>query len=129
MKIKTVNASIRKTVETPGQWRGVELGAEAEIEPNEDWRSAQAALTKQLQEQMKAIFLPFHQGDQEAPPAQQYDYPQPQDHNPRQPQANGNGQHTDQVCPTHGKARKGRWGMFCPTRLENGDFCKWKEDE
>ena len=67
MKIKTVNASIRKTVETTGQWRGVELGAEAEIEPNEDWRSAQAALTKQLQEQMKAIFLPFHQGEQEAP--------------------------------------------------------------
>lgn len=31
------------------------------------------------------------------------------------------------VCPVHGKAKQGKGGLYCPTKLEDGSWCKWKQ--
>lgn len=38
-------------------------------------------------------------------------------------EAKGNGQ---VVCPEHGKALMGRWGLYCPSKLGDGSWCKWR---
>jgi hypothetical protein len=35
----------------------------------------------------------------------------------------GNGQ---VVCPEHGRALMGKFGLYCPTKLEDDTWCKWR---
>ena len=30
-------------------------------------------------------------------------------------------------CPKHHKSKVGQFGLYCPTKLANGTWCKWKE--
>jgi len=34
----------------------------------------------------------------------------------------------DQVCPTHGVGKPSKYngGLYCPTKLEDGEYCKWR---
>ena len=32
------------------------------------------------------------------------------------------------ACPVHGKARQGKHGLYCPTKLEDGSWCTWKHN-
>lgn len=45
------------------------------------------------------------------------------DLNPAQGRQSGNGQ---VVCPQHGKALMGKYGLYCPTRLPDGGWCNWR---
>ena len=43
------------------------------------------------------------------------------------PPSNGNGRQAanPNACPEHGKANKGRRGLYCPSKLQDGSYCKW----
>ena len=30
------------------------------------------------------------------------------------------------VCPIHGKALLGKYGLYCPSKLEDDTWCKWR---
>jgi hypothetical protein len=30
------------------------------------------------------------------------------------------------VCPEHGRALLGKYGLYCPTKLEDDTWCKWR---
>lgn len=30
------------------------------------------------------------------------------------------------VCPEHGRALMGKYGLYCPSKLEDGSWCKWR---
>ncbi len=32
----------------------------------------------------------------------------------------------EERCPIHRKAKAGQYGVYCPTKLEDGSWCKWK---
>jgi hypothetical protein len=31
-----------------------------------------------------------------------------------------------QRCPQHGKARQGEHGLYCPSKMPDGSWCKWR---
>ena len=63
MKITTISASVRfsKAIQ-PGCYKTIELTAEAEVMPKEDWHEAQSQLYDQLSIQLKALW-PARNGD------------------------------------------------------------------
>jgi hypothetical protein len=56
MNVTNVSANIRYSAEAKGAWRTIELGAEADVTPNEDWHIAQEQLYHQLGQQMKTLW-------------------------------------------------------------------------
>lgn len=57
MKITTISASVRfsKAIQ-PGCYKTIELSAEADVAPRENWHEAQATLYADLGEQLKALW-------------------------------------------------------------------------
>lgn len=39
---------------------------------------------------------------------------------------NGGSSTMGTTCPQHGKAKAGRYGLYCPTKLSEGSWCKWR---
>jgi hypothetical protein len=57
MKVQTITATIRYSQDTgKGAWKVLELGAEATIEPEEDWEEAQSRLYQDLGQQFRRIW-------------------------------------------------------------------------
>ena len=57
MRVTTINATIRYSQDTgKGSWKSLELGAEADLAPNEDWHTAQQELYRQLGERMRVLW-------------------------------------------------------------------------
>ena len=56
MEVDRVKATLRYSAEARGAWRSLEIGAEATVAPDEDWRTAQASLYQQLGQQLRALW-------------------------------------------------------------------------
>jgi hypothetical protein len=57
VKVTTISANLRFSKDIGhGAWKVIEIGAEANIDPREDWQSAQAALYQQLGHQMTTLW-------------------------------------------------------------------------
>ena len=58
MRVTTIKAMLRYSQDTgKGSWKSLEVGAEAELAPNEDWHTAQYGLYRQLGEQMRVLWV------------------------------------------------------------------------
>ena len=57
MKVTTISASVRysRAINT-GEYKTIELSAEAALDPNETWTEAQASLYAELGQQLKALW-------------------------------------------------------------------------
>ena len=68
MKVKTISATVKYSRQLQdGEWKGVEMGAEATIDPGEDRKDAQAALYRELAAQLKELFTNGPQKALQAP--------------------------------------------------------------
>jgi len=57
MKVHTINATVKYSRQLKdGEWKGLEIGAEATIDPGEDRREAHRALYGDLAAQLKELF-------------------------------------------------------------------------
>jgi hypothetical protein len=56
MNVGIVSANIRYAAEAKGGWRTIELGAEADLDPGENWRTAQEQLYHELAQRMKVLW-------------------------------------------------------------------------
>jgi hypothetical protein len=56
MRIDRVTTVLRYSAEAKGCWRTIEIGAEADLDPDEDWQAAQQELYTALTEQLKTIW-------------------------------------------------------------------------
>src|SRR5919106_3215845 len=57
VKVTTISANLRFSKDIGhGAWKVIEIGAEASVDPREDWQSAQTALYQQLSQQMNALW-------------------------------------------------------------------------
>jgi hypothetical protein len=57
MRVTTINATIRYSQDTgKGSWKSLELGAEADLGPNEDWHTGQQELYRQLGARMRVLW-------------------------------------------------------------------------
>jgi hypothetical protein len=56
MQVERINATIRYSQEIQGAWKSLELGAEASLEPDENWTIAQQGLYSLLTGQLKALW-------------------------------------------------------------------------
>jgi hypothetical protein len=80
MKVTTVTATIRYSQDSgKGAWKSLELGAEAQVAPNEDWADVQVRLYDHLAQQFKQIWSKNGNGTHDAPPAPEIPAP-PREH-------------------------------------------------
>ncbi len=132
MQVTSVSVTVRESRESSDGWRTLELGAEAQVFPNEDWREAQQALCEELNRQMDALGIAPSEGTtrevvmQETRPAA------------AKTGRNGNGSRAPKsqaeeevvdatlVCPEHHKAKRGKYGLYCPTKMADGTWCTWQ---
>ena len=57
MKVTTISAALRFSKDIGhGAWKVIEIGAEASVDPREDWQSAQTTLYQQLGQQMTLLW-------------------------------------------------------------------------
>jgi hypothetical protein len=56
MRVDRVTAVLRYSAEAKGAWRTVELGAEATVDPEEDWALAQQGLYTRLTSQLREVW-------------------------------------------------------------------------
>ena len=56
MKVTTVTANIKYSLDTGHGWKAIELGAEATVDTKETWTEAQASLYQQLGCQLRALW-------------------------------------------------------------------------
>lgn len=57
MKVKTISATLKYSRELQdGEWKGIEVGAEASVHDKEDWKDAQKTLYKELAGQLAGLF-------------------------------------------------------------------------
>ena len=124
MKVTTISAAIKYSKQIPGGgWANAEMGAEATLDPGEDWKTAQGLLYLDLKGQVKNLFHTRTGGTEAVIVA-------PNGHNPA---STSPAPETGPTCPEHGKAKpsaKGG-GVYCPTKIgadQNGKpiYCKWE---
>ena len=56
MQVTTVSATIKYSLDTGHGWKAVELGAEATLDPNETWQTAQRELYGELTQQLHTMW-------------------------------------------------------------------------
>ena len=57
MKVTTISANLRFSKDIGhGAWKVIEIGAEASVDPRENWQTAQTALYQQLGQQMTILW-------------------------------------------------------------------------
>jgi hypothetical protein len=56
MKVNQVSVTIKYSKEEHGAWRTIELGAEATIDPEENWEAQQTQLYAQLGQQLRELW-------------------------------------------------------------------------
>ena len=57
MKVTTISAAIRYSKEIGnGAWKSLEIGAEATVEPREDWHDAEARLYAELSTELRTLW-------------------------------------------------------------------------
>ncbi len=57
MKVTTISANLRFSKDIGnGSWKVIEIGADASVDPTENWQTAQAALYQQLGQQMTTLW-------------------------------------------------------------------------
>ncbi len=56
MKVTTVTAAIKYSLDTGNGWKAIELGAEGTIGINDNWQQAQHQLYGELSQQLKALW-------------------------------------------------------------------------
>ncbi|MCL4535435.1 MAG: hypothetical protein M1370_09790 [Bacteroidetes bacterium] len=121
MQVVNVSVTVRESRESGDGWRSLELGAQAQVYPNEDWREAQRALHEALTAQLEAMGA-GRDGQEAVREAQdgngQEDSVQ-EESTPASPEK-------EVACPTHHKAKKGKYGFYCPTKLPDGSWCAWQ---
>jgi hypothetical protein len=77
VKVTTISANLRFSKDIGhGAWKVIEIGAEASVEPREDWQSAQTALCQQLGQQMTVLWNSGNGKPTQEPP--KADLPPPQ---------------------------------------------------
>ena len=133
MKVIRVRSTLARSTQDANGSYSLELSADAVVEDGESDRMVQLALTKELESRLKELFWPLAtqpqgQGQMAFGGAPTGSGAAP-DNNPQPaapaPGPGAQGQEQPK-CPTHGLSRQGRWGLFCPKRLEDGSFCPWK---
>ncbi len=112
MQVVMVSVSIRESKGNGEGWKGLELGAQAQVFPGEDWREAQASLYEALKGQLETLGTNGQDANAQEPNGQARN----------QDSAN----ETGPLCPTHHKAKSGKYGLYCPTRLADGSWCRWR---
>lgn len=119
MHVTTITASIRLSQDTGNGWKSVELGAEATVDPGEDWHEAQLALYTELTTELRQVW----RGAREAlPPSAPDKQPAPrQAQTPPEPPAK------DHWCEEHQteyKRREGNGRVWYSHRVGfNGPWC------
>jgi len=57
MKVNTITATLKYSRELQdGEWKGIEVGAEASVNSKEDWKDAQKTLYEELAGQLLTLF-------------------------------------------------------------------------
>lgn len=57
MKVNSISATLKYSRQLQdGEWKGLEVGAEASVNDEEDWREAQKTLYRELGEQLVCLF-------------------------------------------------------------------------
>ena len=110
MKVNTISATLKYSRQLQdGEWKGIEVSAEASVEPGENWKKAQAILYEELAGQLASL---FNHNSQKAP---QKPSEEPTD---------------STFCPIHGvrMKRRGKGGqVWYSHRLNDGTWCKGKK--
>ena len=108
MKVTTIKAAIRYSRQLPdGSWKTVELGAEATVD------GPPSASQMELYQTLKAQMHTLWNNSTPEPTTPELPVPQPTAEQP--------------ICPDHHDAREStkHAGLYCPTRNEDGTFCRW----
>ena len=57
MKVNTISATLKYSRQLQdGEWKGIEVGAEASVNSKEDWKAAQKTLYEELAGQLATLF-------------------------------------------------------------------------
>jgi hypothetical protein len=108
VKVTTISANLRFSKDIGhGAWKVIEIGAEASVEPREDWQTAQTTLYQQLGQQMTVLW--------NNPKSAQ------ESHNPETPAPK-----VDHWCEAHQtefKRRNGKNGVFYSHKGPDGNWC------
>jgi hypothetical protein len=56
MEVTRISATLRHSKEIGGSWKSLEIGAEATVDPREDWMKATAYLYSQLAQQFRQLW-------------------------------------------------------------------------
>lgn len=128
MQVVSVSVTVRESKGNGEGWRSLELGAQAQVFPSEDWREAQQVLHGALTHQIELM-----RANREGQDGHDVANDDASDN------GNGNGHQEHEqveyaqvndekevVCPTHHKAKKGKYGFYCPTKMADGTWCSWR---
>ncbi len=128
MQVVSVSVRVRESKESGDGWRSLELAAEAQVYPTEDWREAQQSLYEELHGQLDALGVPRAEAGSEASQALPIEGGNHETarREPREPESAGEARDGEVVCPTHHKAKRGKYGFYCPTKLSDGSWCAWQ---
>ncbi len=78
MKVTTISANLRFSKDIGhGAWKVIEIGAEASLEPREDWQNAQTTLYQQLGQQMTVLWNNGNSKSAQEPPKPETPAPKP----------------------------------------------------
>jgi hypothetical protein len=78
VKVTTISANLRFSKDIGhGAWKVIEIGAEASVDPREDWQTAQTALYQQLGHQMTVLWNNGNGKPAQEPPTPETPTPKP----------------------------------------------------
>ena len=132
MKVTNIKATIKCSREiTPGTWRHVELGAEAQVEQSDFWQEALELLHHDLTDELRAAWGTNKPHDAAAPaPPSPAVPPPPAPATPSTQAAPAPPPDLEPpTCPTHATSRPSTkyLGWYCPAQdPDDGTFCRWQ---
>jgi len=71
MKVNTISATLKYSRQLQdGEWKGIEVSAEASVDSKESWKKAQAMLYEELAQQLASLFNHDAERASQKPPGQ-----------------------------------------------------------
>ncbi len=139
MQVVNVSVRVRESKESGQGWRSLELAADAQVYPTEDWKEAQQALYGALKEQLETLGSGTPEsgnghftdngsnghGAVEETVTVEAERPAGRTLGTQVAEATAG----DAVCPTHHKAKQGKYGLYCPTKMADGSWCTWRSKD
>jgi hypothetical protein len=118
MHVKLVKATARYSQDTgKGAWKSLELGAEADIAPTEDWQEAEVELYQKVTGLLRALWANGN-GKAEA-----------QEQAINVPIESGPASARQRMCSVHNqewKPKQGKYGTFYSHKAPDGSWCNEK---